>query len=212
MAAADKFQIIISGRGGHAAMPHCTPDAILAASELVAQLNTIVSRRIAPTSTAVLSVTHIEGGRSHNVLPAEVRLTGTVRTFDPAVQDVIELAMRQVAEGVAHASGTRISMHYDRYYPATINHHEAAQEALEAAAGVTRTILAPEAAFTSEDFAFMLQACEGAYIWLGQGRNDNDVPLHHPRYDFNDQVLAIGIKLHIALARRHLAKNSDSSN
>lgn len=212
MAAADKFRIIVSGRGGHAAMPHSTPDAILAASDLVAQLNTIVSRRIAPTATAVLSVTQIEGGRSHNVLPAEVSLTGTVRTFDPAVQDTIELAMRQVAEGVAHASGTRISVHYDRYYPATINHQDAAQEALEAASGVTRTLLAGDPAFTSEDFAFMLQACEGAYIWLGQGRNDNDVPLHHPCYDFNDRVLAIGIKLHIALARRHLAENSGSSN
>jgi len=204
MAAADKFQITVEGRGAHAAMPHRTPDAILAASDLVGQLNTIVSRRIPPLSSAVLSVTRIEGGHSHNVLPAAVRLTGTVRTFDPAVQDTVEAAVRQVAEGVALASGTTVTVDYDRYYPATLNDAGAAAEALEAAAAVAEhAVQAPEPAFTSEDFAFMLQACRGAYLWLGQG-TDGSVPLHHPRYDFNDAVLAQGIRLHAALAERTL--------
>lgn len=205
MAAADKFEILVEGRGGHAAMPHQTPDAILAASDLVTQLNSLVSRRISPMSTAVLSVTQIEGGSSHNVLPAAVRVVGTVRTFDADVQDRIEESLRLVAEGVAVASGTRMTVNYNRYYPATINNVQAVEEALKAAAGVAHAEVAPHPAFTSEDFGFMLQACKGAYIWLGQGRGDNDVPLHHPHYDFNDDVLATGIRLHVALVERHLA-------
>ena len=205
MAAADKFEILVEGRGGHAAMPHRTPDAILAASHIVTQLNELVSRRIPPMSSAVLSVTQIAGGSSHNVLPAAVRIVGTVRTFDPAVQDRIEESLRQVAEGVALASGVTAAVTYTRYYPATINGAEAATEALAAAASIGTAELAPEPAFTSEDFGFMLQACDGAYIWLGQGRGDGDVPLHNPRYDFNDAVLATGIRMHVALVERHLA-------
>jgi len=204
MAAADKFEILLEGRGGHAAMPHQTPDAILAASDLVSQLNSLVSRRISPMSTAVLSVTQIEGGSSHNVLPAAVRVVGTVRTFDAAVQDRIEESVRQVAEGVAVASGTSATVNYNRYYPATINNAEAVEEALTAAAGVAHAELARQPAFTSEDFGIMLQSCEGAYIWLGQGRSDEEVPLHHPHYDFNDDVLSTGIRLHVALVERHL--------
>ena len=205
MAAADKFEILVEGRGGHAAMPHQTPDAILAASDLVTQLNSLVSRRISPMSTAVLSVTQIEGGSSHNVLPAAVRVVGTVRTFDADVQNRIEESLRLVAEGVAVASGTRMTVNYNRYYPATINNAEAVEEVLTAAVGVAHAEVASHPAFTSEDFGFMLQACKGAYIWLGQGRGDNDVPLHHPHYDFNDDVLATGIRLHVALVERHLA-------
>jgi len=206
MAAADKFEILLEGRGGHAAMPHKTPDAILAASDLVTQLNCIVSRRIAPSASAVLSVTHIEGGNSHNVLPAAARIVGTVRTFDPAVQDRIEESLRQIVDGVAMASGTRATVAYTRYYPATINDPEAAAEALSAAATVTLAETAPEPAFTSEDFAFMLQACRGAYLWLGQGRGNGDVSLHHPNYDFNDNVLATGIRLHTALVEQQLSR------
>lgn len=204
MAAADKFEIVVEGRGGHAAMPHHTPDAIVAASDLVMQLNTIVARRISPTASAVLSVTQINGGHAHNVLPANVKVVGTVRTFDAAVQDRIEAAIRQIAGGVAAASGTRIDVKYDRYYPATINDAEAAAEALDAARSVAKAELAPEPAFTSEDFAFMLQACKGAYLWLGQGRERGSVPLHHPRYDFNDAVMPIGIRLFVALVERRL--------
>jgi hippurate hydrolase len=139
------------------------------------------------------------------VLPPAVRLVGTVRTFDRAVQDKIEASMRQVAEGVAIASGTRVKVDYNRYYPATVNDVQAADEALAAAATVAHAELARQPAFTSEDFGFMLQVCEGAYIWLGQGRGSEEVALHHPRYDFNDEILPIGIRLHAALVERHLA-------
>lgn len=205
MAAADKFEITVEGHGGHAAMPHKTPDAILAASELVTQLNCLVSRRIPPTAAAVLSVCTIEGGSSHNVLPASVHVAGTVRTFDVTVQDRIEESVRQVASGVALASGTRITVNYERYYPATVNNAAAAEEALAAAADVGSAVVAPDPAFTAEDFGFMLQVCEGAYIWLGQGRHQDDVSLHHPKYDFNDDILATGIRLHVALVERHLS-------
>lgn len=204
MGAADKFEIILEGRGGHAAIPQDTPDAILAAASLVQQLHAIISRRIAPTASAVLSITQIHGGHTHNVIPHQVTLSGTVRTFDPAVQDRIEASIRQMAAGVAQANELTATVDYQRYYPATINDPEAAQEALEAAATVGEARLADDPAFTSEDFAFMLQACKGAYIWLGQAKPEGTVPLHNPQYDFNDDILGLGVRLHVALAERHL--------
>ncbi|EXS71494.1 M20 aminoacylase family protein [Sphingobium sp. Ant17] len=206
MGAADKFEITLEGRGGHAAIPQDTPDAIQAAAAMVQQLNAIISRRIAATASAVLSITQIHGGHTHNVIPAEVRVSGTVRTFDPAVQDRIEASIREIATGIGIANGVSATVDYQRYYPATINDAEAAQEALDAAATVGNALIAPDPAFTSEDFAFMLQACKGAYIWLGQAKGDGGTPLHNPHYDFNDDVLALGIKLHVALAERHLAR------
>lgn len=206
MAAADRFEIVLEGKGGHAAIPHHTPDAILAASDLVGQLNTIVSRRIAPTDLAVLSITQIHGGHAHNVLPPCVSVSGTVRSFDPVVQDSIEAALRQVAEGVALASGTKAKVTYDRSYPATINDPDAAEKALAAAACVCgHAHVAPAPALTSEDFAFMLHARKGAYSWLGQGQEGKGAPLHHPRYDFNDDVLATGMNWHVALAEQLLS-------
>ena len=208
MASADKFEIVLTGKGGHAAIPHCTPDAILAASELVGQLNTIVSRRVPPTEAAVLSVTRIEGGKTHNVLPAEVRLMGTVRTFDPAIQDMIESSLRDMAAGVAQSCRVTAEVLYDRYYPATVNDADCAEIAIAAAAaipGVTAAA-APHAAFTSEDFAFMLQQRPGAYAWLGQGRGADSPPLHNPRYDFNDEVIATGVAWFASLAHRLLGE------
>lgn len=210
MAAADRFEITLTGRGGHAAMPHSTPDAILAASQLVLQLNTIVSRNIDPVKSAVLSVTRIEGGHAHNVLPDRVTVTGTVRSFDPEVQDRIEASLRAMAEGVGISTGTRVVVDYLRYYPATINSSKEVTIALAAAAdtGLDARVAA-DPAFTSEDFAFMLQQRPGAYLWLGQGRADpgpdGERPLHHPCYDFNDDALPLGVGLFTALVERELA-------
>ena len=106
---------------------------------------------------------------------------------------------------MALANGLSASVDYQRYYPATINDAQAAQEALDAAATVGVAQLAPDPAFTSEDFAFMLKACKGAYIWLGQAKPEGGAPLHNPHYDFNDDVLGLGIRLHVALVERHLA-------
>ncbi|WP_049622997.1 M20 aminoacylase family protein [Frateuria defendens] len=209
MAAADRFDITVHGRGGHAAMPQHTPDAILAASQLVTQLNTIVARAIDPVESAVLSVTQIEGGHAHNVLPGTAKVTGTVRSFNPAVQDRIEATLRAMAEGVARGSGTRVEVEYLRYYPATLNSADEARLALAAAADAgLHAAEAPHPAFTSEDFAFMLQAKPGAYLWLGQGRADpgpdGERALHHPSYDFNDNALPLGIRWFAAVAARAL--------
>jgi len=209
MAAADRFDITLRGRGGHAAQPQHTPDALLAAAQLVTQLNTIVARRIAPTASAVLSVTRLVGGHSHNVLPAEATLTGTVRSFEPAVQDRIESALRDAAAGVALASGCQAEVAYHRYYPATVNTADEAALALDAArdAGL-QAAWAPQPAFTSEDFSFLLQQRPGAYLWLGQGRPqpgpDGERPLHHPGYDFNDDALPLGVRWFCAVVRRAL--------
>jgi amidohydrolase len=140
MAAADRFDIVLRGRGGHAAQPHRTPDVLLAASQLVAQLNTIVSRRIDPAESAVLSVTRMHGGSSHNVLPAEATVTGTVRSFDAQVQDRIEAALRDAAAGIALAHGVEADVTYHRYYPATVNTEVEVRLALQAAeaAGLQR--------------------------------------------------------------------------
>jgi len=202
MAAADRFAIVLRGRGGHAAQPQHTPDALLAASQLVVQLNTIVSRRIDPAASAVLSVTRLEGGQSHNVLPAEARITGTVRSFDTAVQDRIEAALRDAAAGVALSHGLEVDVAYTRYYPATVNTPAEAALALAAAkdAGL-EAAEAPTPAFTSEDFAFMLRERSGAYLWLGQG---GERPLHHPCYDFNDEALPHGVRWFCAVVARVL--------
>lgn len=204
MGAADKFRIKLTGKGGHAAIPQDSPDAILAAASLVQQLNTIISRAVPPYASAVLSITEIHGGHAHNVIPAEVMVGGTVRTFDPAVQYRIEERMRAMLEGIATSFEVECALDYDRYYPATINDAEAAADVLEVAATVGTAELAPEPAPTSEDFSFMLQQRPGAYIWLGQATRDHAAPLHNPHYDFNDNVLETGVKLHVALARHWL--------
>ncbi len=204
MGAADKFRIVITGKGGHAAIPQDSPDAILAAASLVQQLNTIVSRSVPPAASAVLSITQIHGGHAHNVIPAEVMVGGTVRTFDPAVQDRIVERMAAMLKGIEASFEVECALDYDRYYPATINDPVAAADALEVAAGVAHAELAPEPAPTSEDFSFMLQQRPGAYIWLGQATSNHAAPLHNPRYDFNDNVIEIGVRLHVALARHWL--------
>lgn len=203
MAAADRFDITLRGQGGHAAQPQRTPDVLLAASLLVAQLHTIVSRRVDPAESAVLSVTRLQGGHSHNVLPAEATLTGSVRTYDPATQDRIETALREVVAGVALAHGVQADVRYDRYYPATVNSAAEAGLALRAAAlAGLQAAEAPRPAFTSEDFSFMLRERPGAYLWLGQGGSDR--PLHHPCYDFNDDALPGGVRWFCALAELSL--------
>jgi amidohydrolase len=206
MAAADRFDITVRGAGGHAAQPHLAADTILCAAQIIVAANTLVARRVDPQAAAVLSITRIQGGSSHNVLPSEVQLTGTVRTFDPAVQDRLEAALRDLVEGTARAAGCTAQLEYLRYYPATINDADCARHVLEASRALFGSALVPDApAATSEDFAFMLQQVPGAYVWLGQGSPHHVASLHHPGYDFNDDVLATGAALLASLAERRLA-------
>src|SRR6202030_1693880 len=174
---ADRFDITVCGTGGHAAQPHLTSDTILCAAQIVTGANTLVARRIDPNAASVLSVTSIHGGSAHNILPSEVRITGTVRTFDPVVQDKIEAALRDLVEGMAKAAGCTATTDYVRYYPATINDPECARHVLETSRALFGRALVPDTpAATSEDFAFMLRKVPGAYVWLGQGSDDHAAP------------------------------------
>ncbi|MDO6409794.1 M20 aminoacylase family protein [Pantoea phytobeneficialis] len=202
MAAADRFDITVQGGGGHAAQPHLTRDTLLAASELVVALNTLVARALDPCEPALLSVTRMQGGFSHNMIPAEASITGTVRTFSPAAQDIIESRLRAMAQHVSAAHGLHAEVNYLRYYPATVNSAPEAQLALTAVqqAGMTASE-ARQPALTSEDFAFMLQAKPGAYLWIGSAPSQ---PLHHSAYDFNDALIPQGIQALTAIARHAL--------
>lgn len=206
MAAADRIAITLRCRGGHAAQPHQTSDAVLAAADLILQLNTIVSRRVPAHEAAVLSVTVVQGGTVHNVIPSHVRLMGTVRSFNPQVQERIEQAVRDMVAGVAQSHGVDFELEYDRYYPPTINAPHCAEKALAAAASVEGLHASPasEPAFTSEDFSFMLEAVPGAYCWLGQGAGPNAPALHTPGYDFNDSVTGFGIAWFASIVREVL--------
>lgn len=204
MAAADRFDIRVLGGGGHAAQPHLTRDTLLATSELVVQLNTLVSRALDPCETALLTVTRMQGGFSHNMIPAEANITGTVRTFSPAAQATIEARLRQMAEHITAAHGLHAEVSYLRYYPAALNSNAEAQFCLQALtqAGITAEA-APQPALTSEDFAFMLQARPGAYLWLGSAPCK---PLHHAAYDFNDALIPHGVNVFVTLIRQALAE------
>ena len=206
MGASDRFTITVRGAGGHAAMPHLAADTVLCAAQIVTGAHTLIARRIDPTATAVLSITRIQGGSSHNALPAEVQLYGTVRTFDAAVQDKLEGILREWVELTAKAAGCSAAIEYNRIYPATINDPACAQYALDAASALFGQALRVDSpAATAEDFAFMLQRVPGAYIWVGSRKGDSSPSLHHPAFDFNDEALPAGAALLASLAERRLA-------
>lgn len=195
MAAFDVFEIKINGAGTHAAMPHLGIDPIVTASQLVAALQTIVSRNTDPLDQLVISVTQFHAGDTWNVIPQQALLRGTVRTFRREVQDAAEAALGRVLQGVCAAGGATGSLRYERRYPATVNAElettwsAAAADDVAGAANVNRD---PRPCMGGEDFAFMLQQRPGCYIWVGNGPSDNGRLLHNPRYDFNDDVLPIG--------------------
>ncbi|MDI3384307.1 M20 aminoacylase family protein [Xenophilus aerolatus] len=203
----DTFEITVTGKGSHGAMPETGIDSIVVASQLVNALQTIVSRRTGATESAVVSVTQIHGGDTWNVIPETTVLRGTVRTLDPAVQDRTEAAMRQVCEGVARTHGAQVALKYMRGYPGVVNTPAETAAAVAAAASLVgeaqvHTDIPP--AMGSEDFAFMLQKRPGAYIGIGAGEGRNDPPVHNPYYDFNDNILPLGAAYWVALVRQQL--------
>ena len=168
MAAGDKFEITVRAAGGHAAQPQLTPDAILCAAGIISGAHTLVSRRIDPNDSAVLSITKVNGGNSHNVLPSTVVLTGTVRTFDGAVQDTIEHALRELVAGTARAARCDAEVQYTRYYPATVNDAGCAAHALAAGRALFGDALSlPAPAFTSEFLAMYRRKAVRCRIALG---------------------------------------------
>ena len=195
MAAFDTFELTVRGKGSHAAMPHTGIDPIVAAAQIVTALQTIASRGVHPVDAAVVSVTQIHAGDTWNVIPEEVVLRGTTRSFRPAVRDAIEPAMRRIAEGIAAANGASARLRYERRYPPTVNHDGPTEIAARAAVdvvGEANVDRNPTPTMGAEDFAFMLEQKPGCYIFIGNGASDGGRVLHSPHYDFNDEILPFG--------------------
>ncbi|MFO1070881.1 MAG: M20 aminoacylase family protein [Geminicoccaceae bacterium] len=207
MAAADQFQIDVKGAGCHAAQPHLGRDPIIAATLIVQAASAIVSRQVSPTDQAVVSITKFQGGDTFNVVPESVTMLGTVRTFRGDTQDFIERRLHEIVSGIAAAQGVEATLTYRRGYPATVNHAREAALGADAAAeivgerNVERDLLPSMGA---EDFAYMLQERPGSYIWMGNGGAAEGRVLHSATYDFNDEVLPVGVSYWARLAERLL--------
>ena len=208
MASADRLDIVVQGFGGHAAMPHRVKDPIVVSAEIILAAQTIVSRVIDPLEPAVVSITSIHAGEAYNIIPDKVEMRVGFRTLSDAVAVQIEKEIRRICAGVAAAHDMSVEVGRAgapiKPYPATINHPEEtdiAVEAMRAVAGYENVDDALKPTMGSEDFSFMLRRVPGAYIIMGNG---NTAPLHHPAYDFNDEALPYGVAYWSELARRVL--------
>ncbi|MBC6437229.1 MAG: amidohydrolase [Rhodobacteraceae bacterium] len=189
-AAADQFDIHITGKGGHAAKPQNTVDPTVVAAHMVLALQTIASRNTDPVKQIVVSVTSFEtGSKAHNVIPETVHLRGTVRTMEPAVQDLAEKRLNEIAEGTAATFGATVRVLYHRGYPVMVNSAEQTEFARQVASAVSGSCDDAPLVMGGEDFAFMLNARSGAYILVGNG---DTAHVHHPKYNFNDEAIPAG--------------------
>ena len=201
MAAFDVFEVTVRGRGAHGATPHLAIDPVVAAAEMIGALQTIVSRNVSPVEAAVVSVAQVQAGDTWNVIPEEARLRGSARYFRPDVGRALEEGIRRIAAGIASAFGATSIVDYQHRYPATVNEPAAtamATRVAEEVVGAEQMVADAPPSMASEDFAFMLQARPGCYVWLGSG--DGVRALHSPGYDFNDAVLAVGAAYWVRLA------------
>ena len=205
MASPDGFDITIKGRGGHAALPHQSADPIYIASLIIQAVQGLISRETDPLGQAVLSVTQIHAGNTHNVIPDSAEIGGTIRTLSPETRDVLERRLGEVARGVAGAYGLEADVRYERTYPVTVNHAAETTLAADCAAAlvgegsVDRNC---EPLMGGEDFSFMLEEKPGAYIFLGNG---DSAGLHHPEYNFNDAAIPLGVAYWTQLVENRLA-------
>ncbi len=207
MGAYDIFEIVVTGQGAHAAMPYAGKDPMLFAAHAINALQTIVARNLHPQDAGVVSVTQVHGGDTWNVIPQEVVLRGTVRSFKPDVQDLIEHRLRTIVAGIAATFEMTATVRYERRYPATVNAEAETRHAIAAATAVVgpaNVDTDPVPELGSEDFSFMLQAKPGCYVWLGAGRGADTPNVHNPHYDFNDDALAIGASYWVRLAEQQL--------
>ncbi|MBN9410259.1 MAG: amidohydrolase [Burkholderiales bacterium] len=215
MAAADRITIEVTGKGGHGAHPYLTVDPVLVSAHIITAVQSIVSRNVRPIDGAVVSLCAMQAGDlgAMSVLPGKATLVGTVRTFNPEVQALVERRLSELCSAVALGFGATASVRYERIYPATVNTPECAHfaadvaESLVGAEHVQRDL---EPSMGAEDFSFMLQVKRGAYLRLGQGGEANCF-LHNSRYDFNDEVLPLGAALHAALVERAMPLDSQPS-
>ena len=207
MAGTCAFEISICGHGCHAAMPHQGVDTLVVASHLVLALQTVVARSLHPCESAVVSVTQIHGGEALNVIPDDAVLRGTIRTFKPEIQDQVEAAIERLCAGIAATFGATIKAIYDRRYPPTVNsaaETELCRRAAGAVFGETQVRRDDIPSMAAEDFAYMLQVKPGCYVWLGNGPGTGGCSLHNPHYDFNDEILPLGISYWVRLVETAL--------
>jgi len=212
MAGTDRFDIEITGRGGHAAMPHQAVDVVLAGSALVQAVQSLVSRNTDPLAAAVVSVTRFHAGHADNVLPESAVLGGTVRTLDAELQDELEEGLRRICRGIEATYRVSIDLRYERGYPPTVNApepsfiaRETARAVVADAAGDAQVLTGLAPSMGAEDFAYLARVVPACYVWLGNGPGEGGCMLHSPHYDFNDKIIATGIRYWVRLAERALA-------
>ncbi|MEO0999706.1 MAG: M20 aminoacylase family protein [Pseudomonadota bacterium] len=202
MAAADQFEIEVTGLGGHAARPHACIDTTLAAAQIVVAAQQIASRNVDPLDNVVVSICSFQTeSDAHNVIPETVHLKGTVRTLTEAARDIAEKRLHEIVEGTARAHGATAKLNYKRDYPVSRNAPAETEFAARVAShvvGESRVNLDTPPVMGGEDFAFMLNARPGAFIFLGIGEGRPSV--HHPEYDFNDEVIPVGCSYWARLA------------
>ena len=208
MAGTDRFEIEITGRGGHAAMPHQAVDTVVAGSMLVGAVQTLVSRITDPLDPVVVSVTRFHAGTADNILPEVAILGGTVRTLNPQVQQATEIGLRRICTGIEATYGVSINLDYVRGYPPTINApmpSEIARAVARRVVGASNVLTNLKPSMGAEDFAYLAQAAPGCYIWLGNGGSDGNCMLHNAYYDFNDEIIPLGIRYWTGLVEQVLA-------
>jgi amidohydrolase len=206
MAAGDTFEIRIQGRGSHAAMPHQGIDPVVVGSAVVIALQSIVSRNIKAQDALVVSVTEFHAGEAFNVIPDDVVLRGTCRTLDPEIHASMPERFKRIVDGVCATYGATSAIDYQQVFPVTMNAAEptlVAAEAATAVAGAERVVRNRRPLMGSEDFAFMLNAVPGCYVFAGNG---DTASVHHPEYDFNDDLLTHGASYWSALVERELKR------
>jgi hippurate hydrolase len=204
MAAADRITIKIEGRGGHAARPHASVDTVLVGAQIINQIQSIVARNVDPLDAAVVSICVFQAGSTDNVIPQTALLRGTARSLTPQVRDQLEKRLQQVVTGTAQLFGATAKLTYRRDYPVTRNHERQAAFAASVAAQVAgRERVDDHAApvMFAEDFSYMLEARPGAFIFVGNGASAG---LHHPAYDFNDEVIPFGTSYWVKLVETAL--------
>ncbi|WP_428644272.1 M20 aminoacylase family protein [Roseibium sp.] len=208
MAAADECRITVVGYGGHGAEPQDAADPIVCGASIIMALQTIASRNIHPLQASVITVGAFNSGIASNVIPERAVMDLTVRALDPDVRDELERRIRLIAEGQAASYGMRVEIDYERGYPPMIN-HKAETDYVRALArrfaGDDKVTDMARPIMGSEDFAYFLEDRPGCYFMLGTAKTDNDPPLHHPKYDFNDDILPIGTAFWVELAEDFLS-------
>jgi amidohydrolase len=206
MAAVSLFEIVISGRGCHGAMPHEGADSLLTGCHLVTALQSIVSRNVDPLEGVVVSITQILAGEVRNAVPDRCVIRGTTRWFDPDVGDLLQRRVGGLTQSIASAFACTVQLDYQRYAPATINHPTAAAMVRRVAVECAKLrVIDSKPSTAAEDFSFMLGEVPGCFLWLGSAKSNSNIGLHSPRYDFNDEALPLGIDLWVSLVRQSLA-------